>query len=90
MAAPIQVAGEPGHQVAGAVPVKERAFLVLQHLKQPYPQVVNHVLRRFLKRDNHQEPQAQPGELDDQHPHQQRDQRIRVLCHDDVVHQQGG
>ena len=90
MAAPIQIGGQAGHQVAGAVAIEEPHLLMLQDGEEMHPQIEHQMLSRALQQNNHHIPHALPQHLHRQHGEQQRQQGIRVLGDNDIVDELGG
>ena len=89
MPAPVQVGGEAGHQVAGAVAVEKAHFLVLQHREKPPAQVEHHVLRTLFQAHDHQIPQAFPQDLGHQHDGEQPEERLGILRDNHLVDELG-
>ena len=90
MAAPIEIGGQAGHQIAGAVPIEEAHLLMLQDGKEVHPQVEQQMLGRPFQQDDHPIPQPLPQHLHRQHGKQQRQQGGRVLGNDDLIDEPGG
>ena len=89
MAAPVQVAGHAGHQLAGTVAVEVPGVLILQPFEQPAAQLEHIFLRSFFQHDDHGVAHALPAQLHRQHHRQKAQQGFGILRHDYIVHQFG-
>ena len=87
VAAPVQVGGHAGHQVARPVLIEEAHVVVLQLAEELGAQVEKDILRVALQQDDHQVPRGLTPQLDRQHHRQNPQQGFRVLRDDHVVNQ---
>ena len=87
MTAPVRIGGHTGHQITGAVAVKEAGILVLQAGEEPHAQVVDDVLAALFQRDHHKVARTLAEHAHRQHGEEDPQQGLGILRHDDVIHQ---